>query len=110
MPSAWSGVDLTDVISEQAIRRQDRWRIVVGSESLSADDDASALTKMGLGLFKFQMNLSQPAQKYLFPETLDLDLHILKVGVPVVFKNHGAQVYLPKILEPIPPPTKAVAR
>ena len=102
--------DLTDLISEQTIRRQDRWRIVVGSESLSVDDEASTLTKMGVGLFRFQMNLSQPAQKYLFPETLDLDLHILKVGVPVVFKTHGAQVYLPKILEPLPPPTKAAAR
>ena len=83
--------DLTDLISEQTIRRQDRWRIVVGSESLSVDDEAGALTKMGVGLFKFQMNLSQPAAKYLFPETLDLDLHILKVGVPVVFETHGAQ-------------------
>jgi KUP system potassium uptake protein len=102
--------DLTDLISEQTIRRQDRWRIVVGSESLSADDEASTLTKMGVALFKFQMNLSQPAQKYLFPEALDLDLHILKVGVPVVFKTRGAQVYLPRVLEPVPPPAKAVAR
>ena len=102
--------DLTDLISEQTIRRQDRWRIVVGSESLSVDDDDGTLTKLGLGLFRFQMNLSQPAQKYLFPESLDLDLHILKVGVPVVFKNKGAQVYLPKILEPLPTPAKADAR
>jgi hypothetical protein len=49
-----------------------------------------------------QLNLAQPAHTYLFPETVDLDLHILKVGIPVVFDTHGAEVHLPKILEPLP--------
>jgi KUP system potassium uptake protein len=94
--------DLTDLISEQTIRRQDRWRIIIGSESLSVADTASPLTKFALNLFRVQLNLAQPAHTYLFPETVDLDLHILKVGIPVVFDTHGAEVHLPKILEPLP--------
>ncbi|WP_435016117.1 KUP/HAK/KT family potassium transporter [Tundrisphaera sp. TA3] len=94
--------DLTDLVSQQTIRRQDRWRIIVGSESLSVDDDASIFTKAGVALFRFQLNLAQPAHKYLFPDTIDLDLHILKVGVPVVFGPGGAEVHLPKVLDALP--------
>jgi KUP system potassium uptake protein len=94
--------DLTDLISQQTIRRQDRWRIIVGSESLSVEDEASPLTKLGVALFRFQLNLAQPAHKYLFPEIIDLDLHLLKVGIPVVFGARGAEVRLPKILDPLP--------
>jgi KUP system potassium uptake protein len=94
--------DVTDLISQQTIRRQDRWRIIVGSESLSVRDEAGPLTKLGVALFRIQLNLAQPAQKYLFPDIIDLDLHILKVGIPVVFGTHGAEVHLPKVLEPVP--------
>ena len=48
------------------------------------------------------MNLAQPAHKYLFADIIDLDLHMLKVGIPVVFGTHGAEVRLPKILELLP--------
>jgi KUP system potassium uptake protein len=94
--------DVTDLISQQTIRRQDRWRIIVGSESLSVTDEAGPLTRLAVALFRFQLNLAQPAHKYLFPDIIDLDLHVLKVGVPVVFGPHNAEVRLPKVLEPLP--------
>ena len=68
----------------------------------TVDDEASPLTKLGVALFRFQLNLAQPAHKYLFPEIIDLDLHLLKVGIPVVFGARGAEVRLPKILDALP--------